>query len=95
MKSFFCAALALASVAAGVGADELKPAPPPASPSPAAQQSVLEGYRRYEAPPAIAWRQANEAAAALGGHAGQIRGKPAIPARDRGVPQESQRGARR
>lgn len=88
MKPIICVTLALASVTPGANAGD-------AMPSPAAHQSVLEGYRRYEAPPAIGWRDANDQAAALGGHLGQIRGRAATPPRDRHMPKQDQRGGRR
>jgi len=94
MKPIICVTLALASVTSGANAADAMPAPP-AMPSPAAHQSVLEGYRRYEAPPAIAWRDANDQAAALGGHLGQVRGRAATPPRDRHMPKQDQRGGRR
>lgn len=73
MKSKILAALAMAGAAWGVHSAETKAAAAPAATSP----SVLEGYRRYAELPPIEWRRANEDAAALGGHVGQIRGKPA------------------
>ena len=38
-------------------------------------RSAFEGYRAYQEPTARSWREVNEEAASLGGHAGQL--KPA------------------
>jgi len=48
----------------------------PKVPVPAAKyDSALEGYRPYEETGLRAWRESNEAAGALGGHRGQVRGQ--------------------
>jgi len=100
MNSISFSALALAGTVSAACAGEVKPAPPAsasasASVSAVPQPSALEGYRRYEQAPAIGWRQANEEAAALGGHVGQIRGKPPAPAQEPEASREGARGARR
>jgi len=98
MNSISFSALALAGTVSAACAGEVKPAPPAsasASVSAVPQPSALEGYRRYEEAPAIGWRQANEEAAALGGHVGQIRGKPPAPAQEPEASREGARGARR
>jgi len=94
MNRIFCAVLALAGADSAASAGEAKPAPS-ASSSAVTQPSVLDGYRRYEEAPAIGWRQANEEAAALGGHVGQIRGKPRAPTQERDASREDARGERR
>lgn len=92
MNSIFFSAFALAGAVSAAWAGEVKPAP---SASAVTQPSVLEGYRRYEEAPAIAWRRANEEAAVLRGHVGQIRSKPPAQTQDRGAPREGVRGERR
>ena len=91
MKSMLCVALALSSAASGVHAGEARPAATHAAKPP----SVLEGYRRYEESPPIEWRRANEDAAALGGHVGQMRGKAAATPRDRGAHKGMKHGGAR
>lgn len=64
-------------------------APPagPVAPAAAAPSSALRDYRPWREPEPLSWRAANDTAAALGGHVGQLRGRPAAPrASDRGAP---------
>lgn len=42
-------------------------------------RSAFEGYRPYEGDKLRSWREANDEAAALGGHMGQMRGRTAVP----------------
>lgn len=95
MDRIFCAVLALAGAGSAAFAGEAKPAPS-APASAVTQPPVLDGYRRYEQAQPIGWRQANEEAAALGGHVGQTRGERAtVPAQDADARREGKRGERR
>ena len=91
MKFMVLAALALSSAAFNVHAQPAKPA----AAQVATQSSVLNGYRRYEEAPPIDWRRANEEAAALGGHVGQVRGKSATAPRERHSHGHVKEGGRR
>lgn len=91
MRTMICAALALSGVASVAHAGEAKPA----ATQVASPTSVLEGYRRYEELPPIDWRRANEEAATLGGHVGQIRGKSATAPRERHSHGHMKEGGRR
>jgi len=56
-------------------------APPagPAAPAVSAPSTALRDYRPWREPEPLSWRAANDTAAALGGHVGQLRGRPAAP----------------
>lgn len=64
-------------------------APPtgPVTPAAMAPSTALRDYRPWREPEPLSWRAANDTAAALGGHMGQLRGRPAAPPPgDRGAP---------
>ena len=69
--------LLLAAFAAGnaVGKDEKRPDPgdPQASVPVLPYRSAFEGYRSLEEPKPVPWRDANDAAARIGGHIGILR----------------------
>lgn len=69
--------LLLAAFAAGnaVGKDEKRadPADPRAPVPPSSYRSAFEGYRSLEEPKSVPWRDANDAAARIGGHIGILR----------------------
>ncbi len=80
---------AAALVALPAFAQTAATAPPagPVAPATAAPSSALGDYRPWREPEPLSWRAANDTAAALGGHMGQLRGRPAAPqASDRGTP---------
>lgn len=76
--------LLLAAFAAGnaVGKEDRRPDPadPQAPVLQSTYRSAFEGYRSLEEPKAVAWRDANDAAARIGGHIGILReqAKPEI-----------------
>ena len=69
--------LLLAAFAAGNAVAQTGKRPDPADPSakaPAqAYRSAFEGYRNFEEPKPTVWRDANDAAARVGGHPGTLR----------------------
>lgn len=69
--------LAAFAVGSAVGKQDrrLDPADPQAAVPPSNYRSAFEGYRSLEEPRPIAWREANDEAARIGGHVGVLRGK--------------------
>lgn len=60
-----------------------QPAPGPLEPGaavpPPDYRSAFEGYRRFTEPPRIAWPEANATVDRVGGHAGALADRPAVP----------------
>ena len=54
------------------------PANPKVAVPEAKYESAFKDYRRYEDAKLRSWREANDEAAALGGHRGQVKGEPPI-----------------
>lgn len=69
--------IALAALAAGnapaQSGTRANPADPEVRVPPATYRSALEGFRRLDAEQRANWREANEAAARVGGHIGILR----------------------
>ena len=82
MKHWLRAALAAQVLAWSAGHAETAPPAPadPADPTVAVPEakyeSAFDGYRRHDDAKPRAWREANDEAATLGGHMGQMRGRP-------------------
>ncbi len=64
-------ALAAASAASAQGT---APADAARATAPIPYRSAFAGYRAWQEPAPMNWREANEAAGALGGHMGHVRG---------------------
>jgi len=85
MKHWLRAALAAQVLAWSGGHAETAP-PAPADPAdPKAEvpqskyESAFDGYRRHDDAKRLDWREANDEAAILGGHMGQLRGRAPAP----------------
>lgn len=65
-------ALAAASAASAQGT---APADAARAAAPIPYRSAFAGYRAWQEPAPIDWREANETAGALGGHMGHVRGR--------------------
>jgi hypothetical protein len=69
--------------AAAAHAQPARPAEPTdvsALPTPPRYESAFDGYRRFQELPLAPWREVNDTARALRGHAGQIKNRDAVPA---------------
>ena len=79
MNSIRCLAAVVTVAFSLVSVAQLAPLPASTSafvaPASLQYRSAFEGYRAYQEPTARSWREVNEEAALLGGHAGQL--KPA------------------
>jgi len=58
----------------------------PAASRPLAYRSVFDGYRPFQEPPRVAWREANDTVGRIGGWQAYARESPAAPAAGQAAP---------